>query len=108
MMQIVDKPALDTLVYSIIEWAAERGLLDSDDPTPQLLKTVEELGELAGALAKGNREATIDGYGDTIVTLIIGMARAGLSMEECLSHAYAEIANRKGKLVNGIFVKEGD
>jgi hypothetical protein len=29
-------------------------------------------------------------------------------MKECLSVAYDDIKDRKGKMVDGIFVKEGD
>ena len=29
-------------------------------------------------------------------------------MEECLSVAYDDIKDRKGRMVDGIFVKEGD
>ncbi|MDO5716116.1 MAG: hypothetical protein Q4P25_06015 [Tissierellia bacterium] len=30
----------------------------------------------------------------------------GLTLEECVDHAYNTIKNRKGKMVNGVFVKE--
>ena len=29
-------------------------------------------------------------------------------MEECLAVAYEDIKDRKGKMIDGIFVKEGD
>jgi len=34
------------------------------------------------------------------------MARNNLSIEECLEKAYNDIKDRKGKMVDGIFVKE--
>lgn len=32
----------------------------------------------------------------------------GYTPEECLEHAYNEIKDRKGKFINGIFIKESD
>ena len=32
----------------------------------------------------------------------------GLEIEDCVYHAYDEIKNRKGKMVDGIFIKESD
>ena len=34
--------------------------------------------------------------------------RNNLTMKECLSVAYDDIKNRKGKMIDGVFVKEGD
>ena len=42
-----------------------------------------------------------------MVVLINIMARNGLTLEECLEVAYNDIKDRKGKMVDGIFVKEG-
>ena len=39
----------------------------------------------------------------------MGAARIyDLSFVDCVESAYEEIANRKGKMVNGTFVKESD
>jgi len=43
-----------------------------------------------------------------MVVLINIMVRNNLTMEECLSVAYDDIKDRKGRMVDGIFVKEGD
>ena len=32
----------------------------------------------------------------------------GVNIEECIEQAYQEIKNRKGKMVNGTFVKDED
>ena len=47
-----------------------------------------------------------DGIGDTTVTLILAAEMAGLRFEDCLQAAYDEIKGRKGKMVEGVFVKE--
>ena len=43
-----------------------------------------------------------------MVVLINIMTRNGLSIEECLQVAYDDIKDRKGKMINGVFVKESD
>ena len=49
-----------------------------------------------------------DAIGDTLVTIIVLAHQLDLDVTECLSIAYEEIKNRKGKMVNGTFVKEED
>ena len=41
-----------------------------------------------------------------MVVLINIAERNGLSLFDCLSHAYEDIKDRKGKMVDGVFVKE--
>lgn len=48
------------------------------------------------------------GIGDTLVTIIVLAHQLDLDVTECLSIAYEEIKNRKGKMINGTFVKEED
>jgi hypothetical protein len=55
----------------VLDWARERGILDKSDPLSQLLKTVEELGELARAINKNDVPEQIDAIGDVYVTLIL-------------------------------------
>jgi hypothetical protein len=43
-----------------------------------------------------------------MVVLINIMTRNGLTMEECLSVAYNDIKDRKGMMVDGVFIKESD
>ena len=98
---------MDSLIKSVEGWSIVRGLHMADS-SGQFLKVVEETGEVASALARGQVEELKDGIGDVIVTLIILAQQQGLSIEECLEHAYNEIKNREGKLVIGVFVKEED
>lgn len=90
----------------IRRWAADRNLIDGSTPQAQMLKLVEELGELAAAIAKGNPEGQIDGAGDAIVVLTILSAKLGFTIEEAIDHAWNEIKDRKGQMVDGIFIKE--
>lgn len=90
----------------ILEWARERGILDSADPIAQASKTVEEVAEVMVATVKGDYDEVVDGIGDTYVTLVILASMYGMSVEECARVAYREIAKRKGKMVGGLFVKD--
>ena len=97
---------MKTLVNNVIKWADDKSLIDKEKSTKQMLKVMEEVGETASALAKGNRDELIDGIGDVFVTLIILAAQNGLKPEDCLQSAWDEIKNRTGKTVNGVFIKD--
>lgn len=59
---------MKTLQQQIIEWAKAKGI---DNPQNQRLKILEETGEVAGAILKGNRDDILMELGDVIVTIII-------------------------------------
>ena len=93
-------------VFDLIrEWASERGLYENGDPKTQALKLVEEVGETCRAILKEDHDEVVDGIGDCVVVLTNLAELQGVSIEECIDSAYAEIATRKGKMVNGTFVK---
>lgn len=73
-----------------------------------MLKLFEELGEVASGMARNDLEEVKDGIGDTLVVLIGLSMQLDLDITECLELAYNEIKDRKGKLIDGIFVKEDD
>lgn len=100
------KMTADELFRNIEQWAIVRGLDAPELSSRQALKVMEEVGETMAALARGRRADLKDGIGDSIVTLIILAMQSGLSATECLESAYNEIKDRKGKMVNGIFIKE--
>ncbi len=90
----------------IIEWANERGLLTNDNAPKQFLKLAEEIGELASAISKNNYDEIIDAIGDIQVVLIILSKQLDINYSKALKTAYNEIKNRKGKTINGVFIKE--
>lgn len=95
------------LELKVLRWAEARGIIENSTPQAQILKTMEELGELAGAIARGRNDDAIDAFGDIIVTLIIAADMMGTDLKQCLGHAYEQIKDRKGTLMpNGVFVKE--
>lgn len=98
---------MNSLIEKVEKWFIDRDL-DKADPTKQMLKLYEEMGEVSAGLARNDIDEVIDGIGDVLVVLIGLSMQLGLSVEECLNIAYDEIKNRKGKLVNGVFIKEED
>jgi len=59
-----------THIERVHEWAQERGLYNTNDPSVQFGKAVGELGELIIALANEDIEGIKDGIGDVRVCLI--------------------------------------
>lgn len=119
--------SIENLERDIVKWAEDRNLIKGSSPLAQLSKTLEECGEILAALAareaykpeklghdideisdwyRDNTNELRDAYGDTLVTLIIGMEQNGFSLESCLESAYNEIKDRKGKMINGLFCKD--
>jgi len=96
----------DLIFECIREWADERGLYDKGDPKTQYIKLMEEAGETGKAILNNDMPEIIDGIGDMVVVLTNLAELAGTSIEECISAAYKEIALRKGKMINGTFVKD--
>lgn len=94
------------LINLISDWHHDRGLIDGATDQTQFVKLLEEVGELAGNISRGKDIS--DDIGDIIVVLINIAERNGLSIEECLDVAYGDIKCRKGKQINGCFVKEAD
>ncbi len=88
------------------QWHRDRNLIDGSTDKDQYMKLIQEAGELSDSLCKG--KDIKDDIGDMMVVLINIMVRNNLTMNECLSVAYNDIKDRKGKMVDGVFVKEGD
>jgi NTP pyrophosphatase (non-canonical NTP hydrolase) len=90
----------------IREWADERGLYHKGDPKTQYLKLIEEAGEVGRAILKDDDPEIVDGIGDMVVVLTNLAHLCGVSIEYCIEQAYNEISTRKGKMINGTFVKD--
>ena len=88
------------------QWHKDRNLIDGSTDKDQYMKLIQEAGELSDSLCKG--KDIRDDIGDIMVVLINIMVRNNLTIEECLSVAYADIKDRRGKMIDGIFIKEGD
>jgi NTP pyrophosphatase (non-canonical NTP hydrolase) len=91
---------------AIEDWANERGLIEQSTAEAQLLKLVEETAELIEAIRKRDRVAASDGIGDCLTVLSVLAIKLDLHLCVCASAAYDEIKDRRGKMVDGQFVKE--
>ncbi len=109
-------------VRLVEKWAEEKGIARPVNIPVQYVKCVEELTELGAELENAEffqdsdypeifhaymNDAEME-LGDCLVTLIILAKDMGTTAEECLERAYQKIRNRKGKVINGTFVKEED
>lgn len=97
-----------SLFELIAEWAEARNLIEGSDSFRQLVKLQEEVGELAAGIAKQRVGEVSDAIGDCVVVLTILALQNGLFIEDCIHRAYQVIKDRKGRMVDGVFVKEGD
>ena len=104
--EVVQMAVTQHLVDLVEQWHHDRNLIDGATDQAQLGKLVEELGELAANINRG--KDIRDDIGDMIVVLINIATRNGVTLRECLEVAYNDIRYRKGKMVNGTFVKEAD
>lgn len=92
------------VIEEIIEWGQEKGI---DNPDKQTIKLMEECGELAHEISRGHyySEDLKDAIGDIGVVLIILADILDLDFGSCLNMAYEAIKDRRGKTVNGSFIK---
>lgn len=111
-LDTTENDRITDLIAKINHWADERNLKQAD-PKIQWMRITEEVGEIRDVLLKPTKftdpqMALKDAVGDTLVTIIVLAHQLDIDVTECLSIAYEEIKNRKGKMVNGTFVKEED
>lgn len=102
----------------VLEWAKDKDLLHEENAEKQFMKFIEEVFEFksemdvyfdgAETLKSLNKEYMEDEMGDIFVTLIVLCNQLGIDCVECLEMAYEKISKRKGKTVNGLFIKEED
>ena len=90
----------------IRDWARSRGLYDKGNSHTQYVKLQEEAGELAKALLKNDKPEVVDAIGDMVVVLTNLAFLQGVDIEYCIDSAYKVINKRKGKMINGTFVKD--
>lgn len=118
---------MDELIKKIINWGLDRNIIQGSTTEAQLGKLEEEFNELKEAVATGNNAEIRDAIGDMTVVLTIMSEVHGREsdpdgyvegyedhdevepyIEYYLNEAYDVIKDRKGKLIDGVFVKESD
>jgi NTP pyrophosphatase (non-canonical NTP hydrolase) len=112
--------SIKALEKQVIEWARDRGIFEGSDIGSRHMKFEEECTELMWELFPPCLERNnfipvpIDiervklEAGDVLVTLINLLHPMGLDLETCLDAAYQKIKDRKGRMINGSFVKSED
>jgi len=90
------------------DWANARGLIYGTTVEKQYQKLLEEYDELGKAIMFQTIKDTKLEIGDMLVVLANICTQLGCTLEECAWLAYDKIKDRKGKMINGTFVKEED
>lgn len=98
----------EKLKTKVEEWADDKDLIRFENRFKQFEKVVEEVFELKEEMIQNNKKNTKLEFGDVIVTLIILSNQLNIDFVECLEMAYEKIFKRKGKTIDGTFVKEAD
>jgi len=107
-------------IFTLIrKWAKQRGIYSKGDSKTQLVKLIEETGELAQAILKRDDVEFYDAIGDCAVVLtnlvecyenerinLIDAPDYKMKIEDCINNAYQVIIKRTGKMVDGTFVKD--
>jgi NTP pyrophosphatase (non-canonical NTP hydrolase) len=90
----------------VAQWAEDRNLIEGSTPRLQMTKLFEECEELSHALQDSDLGETIDAIGDIQVVLGVICTQLKISIDDCREAAWEQIKDRKGKMVDGVFVKE--
>lgn len=73
-----------------------------------IIKLMEEAGELAASHVRHRADAAKDAIGDCGILLSFIAEQYDTTLQECMQEAYWIVKDRKGKMVDGVFVKNGD
>lgn len=101
-----DQNTFEKRQFDLFHWFNEKGLVNPETAPKQFMKVAEELGELSSAIIKNDRDKEIDAFGDVLVTIIGLSFMRDLDLVKCLDIAWNEIKDRKGKVIDGSFIKE--
>ncbi len=89
----------------IIAFFEDRGLYERTTWRAQHLKLEEEVDELKDALLLGDDEQVLNEAGDCYICLLNVLHSCGLTMEQAVNYATNKVVKRKGKVIDGVFVK---
>lgn len=77
-----------------------------ETPENQIKYTMRSLNDLSWLIANGNGFKYV--LDDLVFEIGIYAHYYGFTMLECLEYAYDQIKDRKGRMIDGVFVKEED
>ena len=134
----INNKILPQVISNISYWHHQRNLIEGTTDWAQTKKLFEEFIEVVAAQIPGEAPQVIvahlkvwlddlhkegriksvhpdeantalkDGLGDMGVVAVNLAERNEWTYGDCLHHSYLEIQHRKGKMINGTFVKESD
>lgn len=110
-VQVFSDPLLFSAVADeVFYWALARNITEAGGATSlsQIKKLKEEAEELEEALISGDTKNIQLELGDVIVVLLNICRLSGVDLTDCLESAFEKIKDRKGKMIDGVFVKEED
>jgi NTP pyrophosphatase (non-canonical NTP hydrolase) len=90
----------------IRQWASDRNLIEGSTLRKQMDKLNEECSELYEGILGNDIDEIKDAIGDIQVVLTVMCCQLCVDIDECREIAWEEIKDRKGKMVDGVFVKE--
>jgi len=97
---------LDDFVSNVQQWADERALIVPENFGPQFEKLHEEQSEFIEAIDSRHQPDIEKEWADGLVVwLIIGFIQ-GVDVNRACALTWDKIKDRKGKLIDGQFVKE--
>ena len=97
---------VEQLNDKVAEWAYNRGIHTNYSNQAQIAKLTEEFAELQTAIVNNDIDNIADSIGDMMVVMTNIATNYGLTLRLCYEFAYDQIKDRKGKMVNGTFVKD--
>lgn len=121
-----ENSTFEDLTRNVLNWADDKDLIHEENAEKQFMKFVEEVFEFKSEMDYltriGQSSEEVDSdyeqiealenmeleMGDIFVTLIILCDQLGMDPVTCLKEAYEKISKRKGKTINGQFVKQED
>lgn len=126
--RVNEDQVFEILRGEVLNWAKDKDLLHEGNAERQFMKFIEEVFEFRDEwilmvheynkcnFGEGDDDPEVVEYrgnmklemGDIFVTLIILCDQLNLDPVECLYEAYEKIKDRKGKTINGVFIKEED
>lgn len=116
----------EQLKTKVEEWARDKDLLHRENIDKQFMKFIEEVFEFKSEMdylcriGQSSEEVYSDyeqietqenmelEMGDIFVTLIVLCNQLSIDCVECLDMTYEKISKRRGKTIDGTFVKEED
>ena len=100
---------LNDIQDSVTQWAHDRNLIEGTTTDKQFVKLIEEAGELAECLAKDKPLNDLEPeIGDMLVVLNNICVQKGTTLNNCFLAAWMKIKDRKGRMIDGYYVKDDD